>query len=338
MNIVEVADAKQWDAFVEPKTGTVTDLFAWRHVVSDVYGVRSYFLGAMDGNRLIGTLGLYEISHPIFGHYLTTAAYANDGGFHFDDVTARDGLLAEARKVADRVDASYLLIRTRDMELDGFHVDRNYRTAVIDLTGGADALWKRLPAKTRNQIRKGQKEGFSLETGHDQRRAFYDVFHEHMRDLGSPAHGPNYYDAIIKYLGDRAEFFVVRDGSKVVAGALLFMVNGTGMNLHTVALREYNRRCPNYLLYWTMLQACANAGCTRFDMGRSRADSSNLSFKENWNPREIPLSYNYFLRKLKAVPNLDPRNPRYRLQIALWQKMPLFFTKKLGPRLIKGLA
>jgi FemAB-related protein (PEP-CTERM system-associated) len=338
VKVVEIEDAHEWDAYVEPRTGTVTDLFAWREIVREVYGVRSYFLAAMGDAGIAGTLGLFEIKHPIFGHYVATAVFGNDGGFHFDDGPARDALLSEAKAVANRSNAGYLVIRTRNLELDGFIVDRNYRTAVMDLTGGADAVWKRLPAKTRNQVRRGRKEAFTVETGHEQRAAFYDVFHQHMRVLGSPAHGRKYYDEIVERLGDRADFLVVKDGARVVAGALLFWVNGTAMNYHTVSLREYNRRCPNYLLYWTMIEASCARGCTQFDMGRSRADSSNLQFKENWKPQEVPLSYNYFLRKLKEIPNLDPRNPRYRMQIALWQKMPLFVTKALGPRLISGLA
>jgi FemAB-related protein (PEP-CTERM system-associated) len=340
MRIIQIRDddAKRWDEYVRVHTGAVTDLYAWREIVREAYGLQSFFLEAMDEDRTAGTLGLFEIKHPIFGHYLTTAVFGNDGGLHFDDTAARDALLAEARDLADRVNAEYLLIRTRDLELDGFRVDRNYRTAMIDLGGGGDAVWNRLPAKTRNQVRRGLKEGFTVETGHDQLKAFYRVFHQHMRDLGSPAHGRKYYEAIVEHLGDCADFLVVKDGSTVVGGALLFWVNGTAMNYHTVALREYNRRCPNYLLYWRMIEVSCKRGCTRFDMGRSRFDSSNLQFKENWNPQEIPLSYNYYLRKLKDVPNLDPRNPKYRMQIALWRKMPLFVTRTLGPRLISGLA
>lgn len=334
----EGEDARSWDEYVGPRTGTVTDLSAWRRVVRDAYGMRSHFLAALEGDRIVGTLGLFEIKHAIFGHYLTTAVFGNDGGFHFDNPAARDSLVAEARKLAEELNASYLLIRTRNLDLDGFRVDRNYRTAVMDLEGGADALWKRLPAKTRNQVRRGMKEGFSLETGHDQLGAFYDVFHQHMRDLGSPAHSRKYYESIVEQLGDRADFLVVRDSKKLVAGALLFWINGTAMNYHTVSLRKFNRRCPNYLLYWRMIESSSARGCRWFDMGRSRSDSSNIQFKANWNPQEITLHYNYFLRKLKDVPDLDPRNAKYRIQIALWQKMPLFVTKTVGPRLITGLG
>lgn len=335
---IDDRDARRWDGYVGPRTSSATDLFAWRRVVQDAYGLRSHFLAAIDDARVLGALGLFEIRHPIFGHYLTTAVFANDGGLYFDDEAAKDALVAEARELATRLGVSYLLIRTRELKLEGFRVDDHYRAMVLDLEGGADAVWNRLPAKTRNQVRRGMKERFSIENGHDQREPFYEVFHEHMRDLGSPAHNSKFYKSIVRNLGENTDFLVVRDGNQPVAGALLFWINGTAMNYHTVALRKYNRRCPNYLLYWKMIEASCARGCRRFDMGRSEATSSNLKFKSNWGTLEVPLSYNYLLLKLRDVPYLDPRNPKYRIAIASWQRMPLFVTKGLGPWLISGLA
>lgn len=341
MNISQIGtgeDEDRWDAYVGPRTTTVTDLSAWRRVVRDAYGLRSTFLTATEGDRLVGALGLFEVRHPVFGHYLATAAFGNDGGLHFDDETARDALLAEARSVADRRDVDYLLVRTRGAPLDGFRVDRHYRTAVIDLAGGAENVWDNiLPAKTRNQVRKGMKEGFSVEIGHGQMRPFFDVFHEHMRDLGSPAHGIRFYESVVKHLGEQAEFFVVKEGDALVAGGLLFWTNATAMNYHTVALRKYNSRCPNYLLYWKMIEASSERGCLRFDMGRSEEESPNLKFKMHWGPEPLPLFYNYYLRKLKEIPYVDPRNPRYRIPIAIWQRLPVLVSKQLGPSLMSGL-
>ena len=286
----------------------------------------------------MGTLGLYEIRHPIFGHYLTTAIFATDGGLHYDDEPARDALLAEAGAVAARRGAAYVQIRSRDLELDGFSVDQHYRTAVLDLEGGPEAVWKRLPAKTRNQVRRGEREGFTLATGHDQLGAFFDVFQRHMRDLGSPAHGRRFYESIVEHLGARADFLVVREGDTLVGGALLFQLNGTAMNLQTVALRAWSRRCPNYLLYWKIIERSCAAGSRWLDMGRSEAGSSNLAFKSNWGSREITLRYNYLLLEGEAVPYLDPRNPKYRWAIRAWRKLPVPITKSLGPHLISGLA
>ena len=344
MRVADVGDvgdggmAERWSAYAAARAPFVTDLYAWRRVVADAYGIPSHFLAAVEGERIVGTLALFEIRHPIFGHYLATAVFGNDGGLYFDDVSVRDALVAEARALARRLDVSYLSIRTRGIELDGFRVDRHYRAAVLDLEGGADAVWERLPSKTRNQVRRGMKEGFTLECGLDQSEAFFRVFHTHMRALGSPAHGRRFYESVVMHLPGNAEFLVVRDDENPVAGALLFWVNGTAMNYHTVALRKYNPRCPNYLIYWKMIEASCARGCGSFDMGRSEADSSSLEFKSNWGTDIVTLDYNYFLVKLKDVPYLDPRNPKYRLAIAAWQRTPLFITKALGPRLISGLA
>ena len=48
-------DASRWDAYVGPRTGTVTDLFAWRRVVQQAYGIRSHFLAAIEDGRITST-------------------------------------------------------------------------------------------------------------------------------------------------------------------------------------------------------------------------------------------------------------------------------------------
>ena len=77
---------------------------------------------------------------------------------------------------------------------------------------------------------------------------------------------------------------------------------------------------------------------TALDMGRSEADSSNLKFKQNWPIELAPLRYNFYLRTLKDVPFMDPRNPKYRIPIAIWRKLPLAVTRNVGPLLIPGLV
>ena len=329
----------RWDEYVRPRTSTVTDLAGWRHVVRDAYGIASHAWAVEDDDRWVGALGLFEIEHPVFGHYLTTAAFGNDGGLHFDRDEAADLLLDRARDLADELDVDYLLVRTRGVALEGFEHDRRYRSAVLDLEPGAESVWEdTLRGNNRNQVRRGRKEGFTIHEGDDQVEDFHRVFHTHMRDLGSPAHGLDFYRAIVRHLGDHARFIVVRDDHDLAAGALLFSVNGTAMNLHTVALRKYNRRCPNYLLYWHMIEESCEADDARFDMGRSEADSNHLRFKRHWGAEPVELVYNYHLRKLDAVPYTDPRNARYRLPIAVWQRLPVAVTRVVGPWLIRGIA
>ncbi len=332
-------DEKGWNDFVTPRASSVTELFAWSQILQEVYQIESHFIAIEESGDIVGTLGLFEIDHPLFGHYLTTSAFSNDGGFHYENRQVSDRLVTEAKRLADELEVDYLLIRNRGLELEGFAVDKHYQTAILDLSGGADVVWKeRLKGKARNQVRRGLKEGFTIHSGHDQMQDFYHVFHAHMRDLGSPAPGQDFYKSIIDHLGDYAQFIVVRDGNALVAGALLLEINGTAMNYHTVALRQYNTRCPNYLIYWEMIKGSCERGNTRFDMGRSEMGSPNIRFKENWGTRIVGLDYNFYLRELAEIPYVDPRNPRYSLPIAVWKKLPLFVARAIGPRLMRGLA
>jgi FemAB-related protein (PEP-CTERM system-associated) len=332
------ADGPRWAAYVEPRASAITDLFGWRLVVRDAYGIRSHFLAAVDDGRIVGTLSLFELRHPVFGHYLATAVFGTDGGLYFDTEAVRDALVAEARILGERTDVGYVLIRTRGVELADAHTDHSYVTALVDLPTSANPAFEELPGKTRNQVRRGMKEGFSIATGLDQVPAFFTVFHRHMRDLGSPAHGKRFYRAIGRHLAPRTEFFVARDNEAVVGGALVFFVNGVASNYHTVSLREYNPRCANYLLYWRIIEAAIARGCRQLDMGRSEKNSTQLAFKMNWTSRIEGLEYHYLLVRARHVPRLDPRNARYRLAIGAWRRLPLVVTRAVGPHLISGIA
>src|SRR4051812_30052768 len=110
-------DAERWNAYVGSRARSVTDLFEWRLVAREAYGIASHFLLAEDAGHAAGALALYEIKHPVFGHYLATALFATDGGLFFESNAARDALVAEARALADRLRASYVLIRSRGLPL-----------------------------------------------------------------------------------------------------------------------------------------------------------------------------------------------------------------------------
>src|SRR5213078_2014678 len=63
----------------------------------------------------------------------------------------------------------------------------------LTLSLGADSgrVWRDLDSGVRNQIRKAERSGLSVEVGRGEKLApFYEIFAERMRDLGSPVHAP----------------------------------------------------------------------------------------------------------------------------------------------------
>jgi hypothetical protein len=78
------------------------------------------------------------------------------------------------------------------------------------------------------------------------------------------------------------------------------------------------------------------AGVRQFDFGRSKLGSGSYAFKTQWNMRERPLPYQFFLVRRKNMPNFSPANPRFKFAISLWKALPLPVTRVLGPAMVRA--
>jgi len=78
-------------------------------------------------------------------------------------------------------------------------------------------------------------------------------------------------------------------------------------------------------------------GYKKFDFGRSTIDAGTYKFKEQWGAQPQKLYWYYWLKEGNALPELNPNNPRYKLAINMWQKMPVWLTKVIGPHIVKNL-
>jgi len=91
-------------------------------------------------------------------------------------------------------------------------------------------------------------------------------------------------------------------------------------------------------MYFALMGHARARGCDRFDFGRSKTDSGAYAFKKNWGFTPEPLTY--ARRQLDGAPprETNPNSPRYRLQIALWKRLPLWAANAIGPLIARGLG
>ena len=54
-------------------------------------------------------------------------------------------------------------------------------------------------------------------------------------------------------------------------------------------------------------------------------------YKKKWNAEAKQLYWQYFLPRGGDVPQLNVDNPKYRLAIGAWRRLPLRWTTALGP-------
>ena len=75
-----------------------------------------------------------------------------------------------------------------------------------------------------------------------------------------------------------------------------------------------------------------------FDFGRSKLGTGAYDYKRFWGFTPEPLRYRYRLIGAREVPNVNPLNPRYRLMVEAWRRLPLPVANRLGPWLARHLA
>jgi len=329
------------EALVIPATFTALD--PWSNLVKQSYGFEIHRFEALQDNKLVGILALTHVRHPIFGNYLTTSPFGSYGGFAYSCFEGRDALLQSANRLAEELRVEYALIRfISDGESSPAPWQQHpiYCTYLVDLPEDSKELWDGFNSQYRNHIRKSFKKGLTVKFGHlELLDDTYEGLARSMHELGSPYHNKMYLRRMAELLGDAIEFAVVRDLNGELVGAGVFIFHGKVVtNLHANILRRFRSDYAGDFLYWSVLVRYGERGFSALDMGRSLIGSGNETFKMKWKPRRQLLAYWYNVQRGTAIPELNQKNPKFRIAIWLWKHLPDFIVRPLGPFLIKGLA
>lgn len=311
----------------------------WLHVLARGLGYRVYCLEATDVADTVGILPLAHVQSLLFGRFLVSLPYLNYGGLIADNDSAARLLIDRAVELADRLDVRYLELR-HEWAWDHPSLGHQSTTKVhmrLPLARTGSAMWEQLPAKVRNQVRKGTKLGLEVDWGGEALLPeFYDVFNQNMRDLGTPVYGACLFREILRQFPDRAEICVIRHQSQAVAAGLLLHGWGTAEVPSASSLRRFNHTNANMLLYWCLLERAIQRGHELFDFGRCSIDSPTYRFKKQWGASRCPAEWQYYLRR-GGINDVKVSNSKYRSFIWAWKKLPAPLTRLIGPRIIRGI-
>ncbi|HVS40491.1 MAG TPA: FemAB family XrtA/PEP-CTERM system-associated protein [Gemmataceae bacterium] len=316
----------------------------WLSILQRAFQHDVYALEAIQGDRTCGFLPLAFVRSLLFGRFLVSLPYLNSNGVVADDGAARERLIDRSVQLADELRVRYLELRHEQKiehpALTGCLTGKVHMRLPLPAFPGP--LWEGLPAKVRNQVRKGEKSDLTtVRGGEELLPEFYAVFSRNMRDLGTPVYSVELFASALRQFPTDAELLVVRAGRTPVAAALLLHGPGITEVPSASSLREYNPTCANMLLYWRLLERAVERGQAVFDFGRSTVDGNTYRFKKQWGARPDPAIWQYYRRDggyHAASPN-DPRpdNPRYQRLIQVWRQLPLRVTRWIGPLIVRGI-
>ncbi len=310
----------------------------WLAVVGDTFGHRTRYLVAEGSSGIVGVLPLVLFASRLFGRFAVSMPFVNYGGVVADDPDVERALLRRAVEETTRAGGTYLELRHTRQRFPALAARRHKVSMELALQPSPDRQWQALDRKVRNQVRKAEKSGLTVEHGGVERLpAFYRVFARNMRDLGTPVHGAEFFRHVLGTFPRASRVFVVMLGDRPVAASLVHWHGGVIEVPWASAIRDYNPLCANVLLYWHMLRFAADARFRTFDFGRSTPGEGTYHFKRQWGAEPRPLVWEYWLAAGQSQPNLSPTNPTFALAIRAWQRLPVRIATVLGPRIVRSI-
>jgi len=206
-----------------------------------------------------------------------------------------------------------------------------YATFDRNIEANEDDNLKQIPRKQRAVVRKSLKAELvdSLDDGVDR---FFGLFALSVRNLGTPVFARRYFANLLEEFGEACDVLTVssQDGCPL-SSVLNFYFRDSVMPFYTGSVPEARRLGANDFMYWRLMRRAVERGYTRFDFGRSKVDTGPYDFKRYWGFEPRPVIHEFKMRPGVPLPDVNPNNPKYRLMIAAWKRLPLPVANLIGP-------
>jgi FemAB-related protein (PEP-CTERM system-associated) len=338
IRVIHAADFEAWDAFVETcPEATFFHKAGWKTIIEKAFRHRTHYLLAEREGLITGVLPLTEINSRLFGHTLVSNIFCDYCGIAASDNAAREALDQHAQALARELKVGHLEYRQRTP----FHIDWLHNDLYVIFRKHLDPDIEKnmlsIPRKQRAMVRKGIKNGLSCEWDEGVER-FFKLFADNVRRHGTPALPKRYFSLLREIFGKDCEILTVMHQGRAISSVLAFYFRDEVLPHHAGDSEEARFLAANDFKYWELMRRSCERGCRLFDFGRSKRGTGQYDFKKNWGFEPVPLHYEYYLVHASCVPEHNPLNPKYRLFIKLWRRLPLPLANALGPHIVKNLG
>jgi serine/alanine adding enzyme len=333
------ADGELWQQFVETHPDcTNYHRWGWKGVIEKSFRWPTFYLMDRDEQGVRGILPLVWQNSFLFGNFLTSMPFLNSGGVVANENKVKQALVDEAAKIALQRKARYIELRHReDLKLNLLQKTHKV-TVVLPLSADEEVMWKALDTKIRTKVRKSINSGLKAEFGGKELlNDFYAIFAQNMRDLGTPVYAKTFFENILDAFPADTHLCVVHHEGTAIAASFLSGYRDRVEAVWSSSLRKYLSLKPNMFLYWKLFCFAGQRQYKLFDFGRSTVGSGTHDFKLQWGAVTVPLYWDYWLPDGQTLPGLNPDNPKYKLAIRVWQKLPLPLTRFIGPHIVRCL-
>jgi FemAB-related protein (PEP-CTERM system-associated) len=332
-------DLARWEAYVATApSATFFHRAGWQTILRDVFRHRCHFLYVERNGHICGILPLAQVKSLLFGNSLISLPFAVYGGVVADDGAAAAALEAEADRLARELGVGHLEYRNVDTHHADWPSQDLYVTFRKEILPDEEANMTAIPRKQRAMVRKGIKNGLrsEIDPGVDR---FFDLFADNVLRHGTPAMPKRYFEALLQVFGKDCEVMTVVDADgQAISSVFSFFFRDEILPYYAGDAERARDLAANDFKYWELMRRACQRGLKIFDYGRSKVGAGSWSFKKNWGFEPTPLHYEYRLYTRDSIPQNNPNNPKYKLMIATWRRLPVWVANRLGPLIVRNLG
>ncbi len=160
-------------------------------------------------------------------------------------------------------------------------------TFVLDLTRSEEELLAAMKQKTRQYVRKGEKEGVVVDVATDQRgvNEFFRLYSESAKRIGFGIHTMSYYQKFFEEFGEASSLYLAEVEGQPVA--TLWLVNSSHVSFELYGgFSAHSSERANYITKWRAIKDMKTRGVKTYDFN-GRFNEGVSRFKEGFGPSQI---------------------------------------------------
>jgi len=320
-----------WDQFVEKECENATFFHkaGWQTVIEKTFNHPTFYLYAEKEGKICGVLPLAQVKSFLFGNNLSSLPFAVYGGVASNDPQALKLLEEKAIEIAQTKKVDALECKNTKQQHQDWPTKDLYYTFRKSFTENEEENLKAIPRKQRAMVRKGIKAGLTgeMETGIE---TFFNIYSTSVRNLGTPVFPKKLFKNLRAVFKEDCDVLLIKHENIAIAAVMSFYFRDQVLPFYGGSLPQARRLKGNDFMYWDLMCRAAQRNYRLFDFGRSKKGTGAFSFKKNWGFEPQPLYYQYYLVKATEMPEINPNNPKYRILIKIWKKLPTAIANPLA--------
>jgi FemAB-related protein (PEP-CTERM system-associated) len=343
VKVLDDAARPAWDRFVleECPEASFFHRSGWKPVIEAAYKQHCHYLFAERDGQIVGVLPLVHVKSPVFGNRLISNAFTIGGGTAALDEEASQALDAEALRLMDALGAACLELRRppRTHQGGGWSAKEDvYANFSRPIAASEEDCLKQIPRKQRAVVRKAIEANVLEDSVEQDPRHFFPLYAFSMRNMGTPVFGWRFFSLLMEEFAGVCDCLTISHQGKPISSVLNFYFRDAVMPYYTGCQPEARDLGANDMMYWRLMRRAHERGFKTFDFGRSKFGTGPFSFKKNWGFEPQPIRHEFCVKGGGEVPEINPLNPKYRLFINVWKRLPLGVANILGPQVVRHIG